>query len=90
MRALTQESPTKGFANVSEIPFDRAHPAATIKAKARAAIDANGQYAKGHIPNSPVPLSSCGDAVLDVELVPIAHSYLRFTVLPVVAGTLTL
>ena len=40
-------------------------------------------YAKGHIPNSPVNPKMCnGSAVEEIELVSLGHSYLRFTVLP--------
>lgn len=72
-----------GFTAVAGVPFARAHPPATIKVRACAIItDPSG--GKGRIPGSPVPTTKCiGGGVVDVELVPLSHTYIRLTALPV-------
>ena len=40
---------------------------------------------RGPLPDGPVPLSACNGSLFDAELVPLAHSHLRLTVLPVLA-----
>ena len=68
------------------VPFDRSSPPGSIRARARPTVDVNNQYGKGHAPDSPVRLSDCSGPAMDVDLVPICHSYLRFTALPVLAN----
>ena len=72
-----------GFTQVADIPFDRAHPAAKIRAQAKLTTD--GVYRKGNVPNSPVRADQTTGSLFEVDLVPLAHSYLRLTVLPVLA-----
>jgi hypothetical protein len=78
---------------VGDTPFDRTRPLATITAKARQVTADSGHtgktnYAKGYIPASPIPPAECnGSAVEEITLVPLGHSYLRFTVLPWLAAT---
>jgi hypothetical protein len=82
-----------GFNEVEGVPFDRTRPLATITTKARQVTANSGNsgktnYAKGAIPASPVPPAECnGSAVEEITLVPLGHSYLRFTVLPWLAAT---
>ena len=40
-------------------------------------------YDKGYVPDSPVQSKYANGSVVDVDLVPLAHTYLRLTVLPV-------
>ena len=75
-----------GWSPAPAIPFDRDSPPGSIRARACPTVDVNGQYAKGHAPDSPVALSLCKGPAMDVDLVPISHSYLRFTALPVLAN----
>ena len=43
---------------------------------------------KGRIPGSPVPTTKCiGGGVVDVELVPLSHTYIRLAALPVLADS---
>lgn len=76
-----------GFGPVPDVPFDRDAPPATITAKACATKGLNG-YDKGRVPDSPVKLTACDGDMIDVKLVPLAHSNLRLTVLPVLADDL--
>ena len=73
-----------GFNTIGDIPFDISKPLATITAKARQVTDSSdvAKYAKGHIPGSPVPAVACASTVDEITLIPLANSYLRFTVLP--------
>ena len=75
-----------GWSPAPAIPFDRDSPPGSIRARACPTVDVNGAYAKGHAPDSPVALSLCTGPVVAVDLVPISHSYLRFTALPVLAN----
>jgi hypothetical protein len=74
----------------SSVPFDHTQPPATIKVHAKVVHDRNPKgYPKGHnVPTSPIPSSMTnGSSLIEVELVPIAHSNgLRLTVLPVLAA----
>ena len=80
----TDALPFSGFAPLAAMPFDRAHPPATIRVQARSTTGLKG-YDKGNVPDGPVPLSACNGSLFDAELVPLAHSHLRLTVLPVLA-----
>ena len=67
------------------VPFDRAQPPATITARARMTTGSvQADYEKnGMPPPSPVKAEDCNGTAFDVELVPMAHTHLRLTVLPV-------
>ena len=67
------------------VPFDRAQPPATITARARMTTGSvQADYEKnGMPPPSPVKAKDCDGTAFDVELVPMAHTHLRLTVLPV-------
>jgi hypothetical protein len=94
---IALQAPTKpgsmvfsGFTALpSSVPFDHTQPPATIKVHAKVVHDRNPKgYPKGHVPTSPIPSSMTnGSSLIEVELVPIAHSNgLRLTVLPVLAA----
>jgi hypothetical protein len=74
-----------GFAPVADIPFDRAHPGARIKAQAKQTNDGIYKGHDGNIPSGPIPLVKCKGDFFEIDLVPLAHSHLRLTVLPVIA-----
>ena len=64
------------------LPFDRDRPPAKITAKAKVTTGVKS-YDKGYVPDSPVQSKYANGSVVDVDLVPLAHTYLRLTVLPV-------
>ena len=75
----------EGFAAVNPgVPFDRDSPPATITVQAKVTQNCHNYAEKGDVPDSPVPAANvvAGDATA-YSLVPIAHSHLRLTVLPV-------
>ena len=72
------------------VPFDRARPPATITARARMTTgNVQVNYEKnGMPPPSPVKAEDCNGTAFDVELVPMAHTHLRLTVLPVLENAI--
>ncbi len=72
------------------VPFDRARPPATITARARMTTgNVQVNYEKnGMPPPSPVKAEDCNGTAFDVELVPMAHTHLRLTVLPVLENAM--
>ena len=72
------------------VPFDRARPPATITARARLTTgNVQVNYEKnGMPPPSPVKAEDCNGTAFDVELVPMAHTHLRLTVLPVLENAI--
>ena len=74
-----------GFSPVdAAVPFDRDRPPAKISAKAQATTGCKS-YDKGYVPDSPVDAKYAAGSEYYVDLVPLAHTNLRLTVLPVMA-----
>lgn len=71
----------EGFTAVAGVPFDHASPPATIKGQARQVAG----YRKALPPASPVQAKDFNGTLFDIKLIPLAHSHLRLTVLPVLA-----
>lgn len=71
----------------SRVPFSRDAPPATIAATARETVNCKG-YDKGRVPPSPITAKNVNGTDFTVHLVPLAHSFLRITVLPVLAADL--
>ena len=63
---------------------DRDRPPAKISAKAQATTGCKS-YDKGYVPDSPVDAKYAAGSEYYVDLVPLAHTNLRLTVLPVMA-----
>ena len=64
----------------------RARVSGAADGDSRADNQGRQSYAKGHVPDGPIPAAHTNGSLFEVELVPLAHSNgLRLTVLPVLA-----